>query len=80
MLDPKHDFTIPIIFLGLLLCPWIWGMSSKSFQHPAATTPAPTVLLGTFLRTVLECLLWSMGQQWPVAGAGALGAVDLGVA
>ena len=27
-----------------------------------------------------ECLLWRTGQQWPAAGAGALGAADLGMA
>ena len=31
---------------GLLLCPWTWGISSKSIQDHAATTPAPTLLLG----------------------------------
>ena len=25
-LDCKHDFTPPTIFLGLLLCPWTWGI------------------------------------------------------
>ena len=28
---------------------------------------------------VFGCL-WSMGQQWPATGAGALGAVELGMA
>ena len=28
--DSKRDFTPPTIFLGLLLCPWMWGISSKS--------------------------------------------------
>ena len=78
--DSKHNFTIPTILLGLLLCPWTWGMSSKSFQHPTVTTVAPTLLLGTLLSTVLECLLWRYGSAEPTAGAGALGAADLGMA
>ena len=24
--DTKHDFTPPTILLGLLLCPWMWGI------------------------------------------------------
>ena len=24
--DSKHDFTPPTILLGLLLCPWMWGI------------------------------------------------------
>ena len=39
--DSKCDFTTSTILLGLLLCPWTWGISSKSLQHHAATTPAP---------------------------------------
>ena len=30
--------------------------------------------------TETERLLWNMGQQWPAAGAGALGAADMGKA
>ena len=44
--DSKHDFTPPTIFLGLLLCPWTWVVSSKSLQCHTAAAPAPTVLLG----------------------------------
>ena len=25
-LDSKHDFTSPTLSLGLLLCPWMWGI------------------------------------------------------
>ena len=32
----KHDFAPPTILLGLLLCPWTWGISSQSLQHQAA--------------------------------------------
>ena len=32
----KCSFTPPTIFMRLLLCPWTWVISSKSFQcHPA---------------------------------------------
>ena len=24
--DSKHDFTPPTVFLGLLICPWTWGI------------------------------------------------------
>ena len=34
-------FPLPNILLGLLLCPWMWGVSSKFVQHHAATTPVP---------------------------------------
>ena len=44
--DSKCEFTSPSIFLGLLLCPWMWGISPQWLQHCAATTPAPTILLG----------------------------------
>ena len=31
--DSKHEFTPPTVLLGLLLCPWIWGISSQLLQH-----------------------------------------------
>ena len=37
----KCDFAPPNILLGLLLCPWIWGISSKSPLCHKATAPAP---------------------------------------
>ena len=39
--DSKCSFAPPYILVGLLLCPWMWGISSKLLQHHAATTPAP---------------------------------------
>ena len=39
--DSKDSFVPPTVLLGLLLCPWTWGISSKSLQRCAATTPAP---------------------------------------
>ena len=44
--DSKHDFAPPTILLGLLLCPWMWGTTSKLLQGHVASTPAPTILLG----------------------------------
>ena len=40
------EFAPPTVLLGLLLCPWVWGLSSQPLQHCSATTPAPTILLG----------------------------------
>ena len=37
----KHDFAPPTILLGLLLCPWTWGISSQLLQCHAGTTLAP---------------------------------------
>ena len=31
-------------------------------------------------RNVFECILQGLGQQWTAAGAGAQGAIDLGMA
>ena len=42
--DSKHDFTPPSIFLGLLLCPWTWGISSTLLQHCTAAASAPLQL------------------------------------
>ena len=39
--DSKDSFTPPAVLLGLLLCPWMWGISSKSLQRCAATAPVP---------------------------------------
>ena len=30
--DSKHEFAPPTILLGLLLCPWAWGISSQPLQ------------------------------------------------
>ena len=30
--DSKSEFAPPTIFLGLLLCPWMWGISPQLFQ------------------------------------------------
>ena len=47
--DSKCEFAPPTVLLGFLLCAWIWGISSNSFQHCTSAAPAPTVLLGLFL-------------------------------
>ena len=44
--DSKCNFTPSTILLGLLLCPWMWGISSKSLQRHTAAAPAPTIFLG----------------------------------
>ena len=31
--DYKRDFSPPTILLGLLLCPWIWGIFFGGIQH-----------------------------------------------
>ena len=31
--DSKHEFAPPTVLLGLLLCPWTWGISSQLLQH-----------------------------------------------
>ena len=31
--DFQHDFAPPTIFLGLLLCPWMWGIFFGGIQH-----------------------------------------------
>ena len=44
--DSKHEFAPPTILLGLLLCPWAWGITSQLLQCHAAAAPASTILLG----------------------------------
>ena len=39
--DSKRDFARLTILLGLLLCPWMWGISSQSLQPCTSATPAP---------------------------------------
>ena len=44
--DSERDFAPPPIFLGLLLCSWMWGISSQLLECHATAAPAPTILLG----------------------------------
>ena len=39
LFDSKHNFALPTILLGLLLCPWMWGISSMLPEHCTAPTP-----------------------------------------
>ena len=39
--DSKCDFTPPTVLLGLLLCPWMWRMSSQSFHKQCQAGTAP---------------------------------------
>ena len=50
----KCEFTPSTVLLGLLLCPWMWCISSHLLQCCTAATPVPTVLLG---------LLWLLGRK-----------------
>ena len=31
--DSKRNFTPPVVVLGLLLCPWTWGIFFAGIQH-----------------------------------------------
>ena len=31
--DSKFDFAPPAVLLGLLLCPWMWGIFFGGIQH-----------------------------------------------
>ena len=44
--DSKRDFAPLTFLLGLLFCPWMWGISLKLLQHHAAAVSVPTILLG----------------------------------
>ena len=46
--DSKCDFAPLTILLGLLLCPWMRGISLKLLQHREAAVPVPTILPGLF--------------------------------
>ena len=39
--DSKWESVPPTVLLGLLLCPWTWGISSQPLQCHTATAPAP---------------------------------------
>ena len=46
--DSRYNFTPPTVLLWLLLCPWMWDISSKSLQCHAATTPLLEYTLSFF--------------------------------
>ena len=56
--DSKCDFSPPAILLGLLLCPWTWGISSKLLQHGKVAAPVPSILLG-----LLYPWTWGISSQ-----------------
>ena len=56
--DSKCDFASPTILLGLPLCPWTWGISTKLLHRCTAATPAPTILVG-----VLCPWMWGISSQ-----------------
>ena len=56
--DSKCDFAPPAVFLGLLLCPWTWDISSKLLQPCEVAAPAPTILLG-----FLYPWIWGISSQ-----------------
>ena len=63
--DSKCEFAPPTILLGLLLCPWMWGISSQPLRRCAAATPArPDNLQITHLGPdILECeVKWALGS------------------
>ena len=37
--DSKCEFAPPTVLLGLLLCPWTWGIYSRLLQQSAAAAP-----------------------------------------
>ena len=39
--DSKGEFAPPTILLGLLLCPWMWGIFSQPVKQSTAATPNP---------------------------------------
>ena len=74
---------------NLPLLPFCWGFSfalghGVCPQSLSSTLQPPLLLLlscwGLFSVLCLNVSCGGMGQQWPAAGAGVLGAVDLGMA
>ena len=39
--DSKCDFAPPTVLLGLLFCPWMWGIFSNLLQRYVAADPVP---------------------------------------
>ena len=40
----RFDFTPPTVLMGLLLCLWMWDISSKSLQHHTAAAPVASLV------------------------------------
>ena len=65
--DSKCDFSLPIVLLGLLLCLWMWGISSQLLQRHTATAAYPMLeqsSLYVFAVSLLNPLL-SPRFLWP---------------
>ena len=69
--DSKQEFNPPTILLGLLLCPWAWGISSQLVQCRPATTPVPTILLGFLWPWMWDICSWPL--LWSTDAAPDLG-------
>ena len=48
--DSKHDFVPPTILLGLLLCPWTWGIFFGGIQHSSVDGGSVWVVVLEFLQ------------------------------
>ena len=46
--DSECDFTPPTILLGLLLCPWMWGIFFGGIQHSPSTAVQQQVAILEF--------------------------------
>ena len=66
--DSKCEFAPPTILLGLLLCPWVWGILTAA--------PAPTILLGFLWPWTWNISSWLL--QWSTATVPDLGRVVWG--
>ena len=72
--DSKRNFAPPTILLGLLLCPWTWGIFFGGIQHfPANGCSAAScnfgVLAGedeytSFYSAILDSLLKEVERKW----------------
>ena len=73
--DSKHDFAPPAIFLGLLLCPWTWGISSLLVQWSPAAAPDLGHGISPLCHLLIQCPaatahhssnVYSLGEKlWP---------------
>ena len=67
--DSKCDFAPPTIFLGLLLCPWMWGISFGKIQHSPINGSAASCSFGVLTEDERILLLHHLT---PVYRAGLL--------
>ena len=65
--DSKHIFTPPNFSLlpGLLLCPWMWGISSKLLQHHTAVAPVlSSYMYITICKNINVTAYWLCQSFW----------------